>query len=169
VTLGNRGFALLLLVVAGSPAMAQGPVRHGDWELGCDTQGSSTASASCKITQRQSVAGTTVFAMTVLPAADGKTLAGIVSVPLGGYLAPGIELQVDRKKPFRLLYETCNATGCHAGFAMAGRVLADLEGGRQASVRVWTAKTKPVDVKVSLEGFDRAIAALKARQTESGR
>ena len=37
----------------------------------------------------------TVFLITILPGDEAGAFAGIVSVPLRGYLAPGIALQVD--------------------------------------------------------------------------
>lgn len=134
----------------------------------------------CRLSQRQSAPGSdaTLFAITVVPAAtaeagkkpggsrakgDDKRLVGIISTPAGGYLAPGMILQVDREPPFRLLYETCNASGCHAGFALEGRVLAALLRGKQASVRIWTARNAPVEVKVLLDGFAAAREALLRR------
>ncbi|MBB4017440.1 invasion protein IalB [Chelatococcus caeni] len=138
--------------------------RFDDWEVHCGEGTGATAAAkgNCKAVQRLAVkdSGETVFLLTVLPDAGGKGLVGIVSVPLGGYLAPGIELRIDGRKPYKLLVETCNASGCHAGFALAGNVLAQMKAGDKAVFRVWTAKEKPADVTVSLAGFTKAIGAL---------
>lgn len=136
--------------------------RFDDWEVHCGEGASAAAKGNCKAVQRLAVkdSGETVFLLTVLPDAGGKGLVGIVSVPLGGYLAPGIELSIDGRKPYKLLVETCNASGCHAGFALAGNVLAQMKAGSKAVFRVWTAKEKPADVTVSLAGFTKAIGAL---------
>jgi invasion protein IalB len=86
----------------------------------------------------------------------------IVSTPLGGYLAPGMLLTIDGGRPFKVLFETCNAAGCHGGFELAGRVAREFQQGKSLKVRLWTDKSKPADVGVSLSGFRTALAALKA-------
>lgn len=107
--------------------------------------------------------GETVFATTILPnakAKQGEAFIGIVSVPLGGYLAPGMQLSIDKGKAYKILFETCNQAGCHAGFPITGAVLASFRKGKAASFRLWTTKTKPADVSVSLKGLPDALAAI---------
>ena len=123
-----------------------------------------SASSPCELVQRLAVkdSGQTVFLFTSLRSSKGDGLVGIISVPTGGYLAPGMEMRIDDRRPFKLLYETCNPAGCHAGFPLAGRVLADLSTGKAATVRVWSTKTNSVDVRISLNGFARGLSALRA-------
>jgi invasion protein IalB len=131
----------------------------GDWELLCPSED------TCRISQRLVAegGGDTVFLLTALRSGADGPFVGIVSVPLRGYLAPGIELRVDAREPFQLLYETCDPAGCHAGFPLEGRVLNDFRAGAKARFRVWTAKDNPVDIDVSLIGFTRAFNALGER------
>jgi invasion protein IalB len=97
--------------------------RFADWEVVCSPPQSSSASVSappkvdCRAVQRLTVQDSdeTVFAVTVIRS-NQEAVVAIVSIPLGGYIVPGIELSVDGKKPYKLLVETCNASGCHAGF-----------------------------------------------------
>lgn len=133
--------------------------RFTDWELICPSED------VCRIGQRLAApeTGDTLFAITALPAREGGPLVGIVSVPLRGYLAPGIELRVDGGRPFQILYETCDPSGCHAGFPIEGEVLTAFRRGLDARFRVWTAQERPVDVTVSLRGFTRALDALRER------
>jgi invasion protein IalB len=102
----------------------------------------------------------TVFAVTVIRS-NQEAVVAIVSIPLGGYIVPGIELSVDGKKPYKLLVETCNASGCHAGFPLSGRIDKDLRSGKRASFRLWAAKDMPADVTVSLKGLANALARLE--------
>jgi invasion protein IalB len=147
--------------------------RFGDWEAVCENGDQEARSASsspastertCKAVQRLAVQGTneTVFVLTVVPGEKDATVA-IVSVPLGGYIVPGIEFSVDGGKPYKLLIETCTAAGCHAGFPLAGRVDREMRSGKRASFRVWTTKSKPTDVSVSLNGFADAMGHLGRR------
>jgi invasion protein IalB len=103
-------------------AQAASPIeRFADWEVVCPSSQSSAAPNSqppksdCQAVQRLTVQGSdeTVFAITIVRGNQGASVA-IVSVPLGGYIAPGIEMSVDGRKPYKLLVETCNAAGCHA-------------------------------------------------------
>ncbi len=147
--------------------------RVGDWEILCDESmspqgglsGAPLKTASrCKAVQRLTVEETdeTVFVITVLPGEKAEPVA-IVSVPLGGYLVPGVEFTVDGRKPYKLLIETCTAAGCHAGFPLSGRVDKDMRAGKVASFRIWSAKSKSADVHVSLNGFADAMAQLERR------
>jgi invasion protein IalB len=121
--------------------------RFDDWELICQrgrpaapaTLGDAAASGGaskaaaptqresggCRVSQRLAVKGSgeTVFAVNILAAKQPDQQVAIISTPLGGYLVPGMELRIDRAKAARVLYETCNAAGCHGGFALAGRIL----------------------------------------------
>jgi invasion protein IalB len=172
--LGGMGFLLLGLLVSPTARAETAPAlqRFGDWEVMCETllQGAQEAASAvtskpaCKVVQRLTVKGTdeTVFLVTLLPQEKAGPVA-IVSVPLGGYLVPGIEVSVDGKKPYKLLIETCTAAGCHAGFPLVGQVSKDLRTGKSASFRVWSSKSQSSDVKVSLKGFADAMASLERR------
>lgn len=137
--------------------------RFGAWELLCAP--GSSPSPACRLTQKLVAAdkGEPVFLTTILPASKKGSHVGILSAPSGGYLPPGMELRIDGGKPFKVLFETCNAMGCHGGFELGGRVLKELSGGKLLSVRLWTSKSSPVDVKINLEGFGKGFAALKER------
>ncbi len=153
---------LLVVMSVRGGAVAEEPenvTRFDDWELHCPEAG------DCRMTQRLVVeaTGETVFLITILPGDEAGAFAGIVSVPLRGYLAPGIELQVDTRSPFQILYETCDPSGCHAGFALEGRVLQEFRAGLNARFRVWTTRDEPVDLDISLIGFTRAFETLRER------
>ena len=97
-----------------------------------------------------------------MPDPNGSA-AGIVSIPLGGYLVPGIEITIDKRQTFKLLVETCNSSGCHAGFPIQGRVLQALRKGHEASIRIWTTKNKPVVTDLHIDRFEDVISLLKRR------
>jgi invasion protein IalB len=157
----------------GQPESPSAPQRFGDWEVVCGAaadmakpgNAADRARAStCRAVQRLTVqeSGDTVFLLSVLSEGKGA-LVGIVSIPLGGYLVPGVELTIDRQKAYKLLIETCTATGCHAGFPLTGRVEKEMRSGQQATFRVWTTKNTPADLQVSLKGFSDALADLERR------
>jgi invasion protein IalB len=99
--------------------------RFTDWELICPQlpapQPQNTSGNSCRVSQLLAVkrSGETVFAVSVLAAKQPGQQVVIISTPIGGYLVPGLELKIDRAKPVRLLYETCNVSD--KGRPLAGR------------------------------------------------
>ncbi|MCJ2013615.1 invasion associated locus B family protein [Methylobacterium sp. J-076] len=156
----------------GQPTSAPPAIeRFGSWETVCDRPAAPAAerptgsepAQPCKVVQRQvdRKTGQSVFVVTALPAGRSNQIAAIVSTPLGGYLAPGMVLSVDGGRPFKVLFETCTVTGCHAGFALSGRIAQEMRRGRELKVRLWTGKGRPADVAVPLTGFDAALAALR--------
>ena len=163
-TLGYNGFLVLFFALShtilATPSYAESR-KFDAWELTCPAQNNATE--RCRLSQRLAVqeSGQTVFAVTVLPGDKKGDLVGIVSIPLGGYIAPGIELRIDGKKAYKLLVETCNANGCHAGFPIPPALSKELQRGKAAIFRLWTTKAKPADVTVSLNQFADAVKALQ--------
>jgi invasion protein IalB len=138
--------------------------RFDDWEVVCDPTPRPDA---CKAVQRLAAPGDAsgsrvVFAASALRAAKGGELVMVLSAPLGGYLIPGMAMKVDGRPLARLLFETCEAGGCHGGFVLTPGFRRALERGKALQVRLWTTKTQPADVVVSLKGLGPALAALQA-------
>ena len=123
-----------------------------DWRVLC------APDQPCQMLQSASVGEelTSAFLLSISPS-EGQSYA-VMTVPLGVYLAPGIEIHVDGRRPFKALYEICDAQVCHAGFKLSGSVLSAFQRGLQAKVRVWTGKTQAVEFPVSLRGFSKAWA-----------
>ncbi|MEN3931767.1 invasion associated locus B family protein [Microvirga sp. W0021] len=156
-----------MLLLAGSAAAQQPEAaenRFDDWELSCNPQ-PATQQSGCRISQQLAIqeSGKTVFAVTILPGEKKNELVGVVSIPLGGYIAPGIELRIDNKNAYKILVETCNTSGCHAGFTVSPKLQRELMAGKKAQFRIWTTKAQPTDVTVSLTGIKKAIEALHKR------
>ncbi|EEE35170.1 Invasion associated locus B protein [Rhodobacteraceae bacterium KLH11] len=130
-----------------------------DWRVLCQSAAQSTV---CQMVQSVAVRedGPPVFLLSVSTDEDTGQSYAVMTVPVGVYLAPGIELNVDKRRPFKVLYEVCDQLGCHAGFRMDGDVLSAFRKGLEVRVRVWTARDKAVDFPVSLYGFTAAYERL---------
>lgn len=132
--------------------------RIGDWELVCPA---TAAKPSCRLIQNHAAPnGQTALLVTVLASDKAKGPVAVVSVPRGVYLAPGIEMKVDGGPSFKLLYETCDDSGCHAGYKVAGDIATALKKGKFAEHKVFDSKQQPVSVPVSLTGFGKALDRL---------
>ncbi|SDO62094.1 Invasion associated locus B (IalB) protein [Methylobacterium phyllostachyos] len=145
-----------------SSGIGRAEERVGAWEIICDDPADRSP---CRAIQRKYAPDgkETILALTVLIPEPNRPAAGILSIPLGGYLAPGIEITIDKRQKFKLLVETCNPSGCHAGFPIQGRVLQALEKGHEASIRIWTTKNKPVVTDLRIDRFEEVISLLKRR------
>lgn len=133
-----------------------------DWRVLCAQKGDDNA---CQMIQTASVSEgqTPVFLMSIGSDKNHKGEFAVITVPIGVYLANGIEIRVDKRRPFKVLYEVCDQTGCHAGFKLSGTALKAFKAGYDAKVRVWTGKTKAVEFPVSLRGFSKGLSYLKER------
>lgn len=130
--------------------------QAGDWQVTCPD------AARCQMMQAPAApdGGAPHFLLAVSKAESGQ-LYGVVTAPLSVYLVPGIEFQVDRRQPFKVLYEICDNLGCHAGFKLSGAVLDAFRKGNSARLRIAVSKTKAIDVPLSLKGFSEGLKKLQ--------
>ncbi len=142
------------------------PKRYGDWELVCKPQAASATpkaeSGACRLQQAQAVNGgkDVVFLFNI--ARQGKQRVAIISTPLNVYLPAGLELKIDDGQTQRVIFETCNISGCHAGFALSGALLGALRKGNVLTVALKDTKATTIPLKVSLNGISAGIDALDA-------
>lgn len=127
-----------------------------DWQLDCvaDVSGEDI----CQLSQAAGVEDDdgSVFLLSISKGEDGRESFAVITVPLGVYLAPGVELRVDNRRPFRVLYEICDTQACYAGFEMSDQVLSAFRRGLDARFRVWVGREQAVEFPVSLRGFSAA-------------
>ena len=95
-------------------------------------------------------------------ARQGKQRVAIISTPLNVYLPAGLELKIDGGQTQRVIFETCNISGCHAGFALNGSLLGALRKGNVLTVALKDTKATTIPLKVSLNGISAGIDALDA-------
>lgn len=165
--LAARIGVLCQLALVNSAAFAQETDVHpteqtfSDWRVLCQP---TEEEAVCQMLQSVSAEenGLPVFLLSVSDDEDTDQSYAVMTVPVGVYLAPGIELHVDNRRPFKVLYEVCDQLGCHAGFRMDGDVLSAFRKGLIVNARVWTARDKAVEFPISLRGFTAAYTQFSA-------
>jgi len=169
VRAGLAALALGGLLLAPFAAVAGEGAQHGDWELVCKEPAQPDAAlpegpqpAACRLQQAQAVNGgkDVVFLFNIVR--QGRQHVAIVSTPLNVYLPAGLELRIDGGQPRRVAFETCNVSGCHAGFALNGQLLAALRKGKALVVGLKDTKATAIPVTVSLKGISAGIDALDA-------
>ena len=94
------------------------------------------------------------------PQEDGPAV-GILMLPLGIALPPGVQIQIDEGEPVRIQFEHCISAGCRAPFPLEEGLVESMKAGKQAKVTFYDASRRPVELPVSLAGFTAAYEALK--------
>lgn len=157
---------LLLVLVFGLSVLAFRPSAaevFQDWELVCNSQNSEN---TCRLQQAQAVNGgkDVVFLFNVI--SQGKANVGLISTPLEVYLPAGISLRVDKGKTRQAAFETCNLSGCHAGFQLDAQLLSALKSGAVLTATLMDTKSTKIDVAVSLKGFSAGLNALSEQKAK---
>ena len=165
---GSLRKLIICIAIAAEPLIALAQVAEpqsteevfSDWRVLCQPVEEDVA---CQMMQSLAAEenGLPVFLLSVSGDEDSGQSYAVITVPIGVYLAPGIELHEDNRRPFKVLYEVCDQLGCHAGFRMGGDVLTAFQKGLEVRARVWTARDKAVDFPVSLRGFTAAYNRFK--------
>ena len=102
-----------------------------------------------------------LVSLAVKPAADGKTGAMIVQLPLGLNLTEPIMLKVDNGAPEKQAIQTCTNVGCFIAMTINDKLLAAMRTGSELKVTMQDANKKPVDIGLPLLGFGLAFDKAK--------
>jgi len=117
----------------------------------------------CQITQILNEKGSNKPVMQIavgyLP--EQEKPVGAVTLPLGIWLPPGLQLQVDSGNTGRVPIDTCIPGGCRAGVELDDAFLASMKKGNELNITFGGGNRQPVTVPVSLKGFTAALDSLK--------
>src|SRR5215471_20784014 len=102
-----------------------------------------------------------VLSIAVRPAADGKTGAMVIQLPLGLNLVEPITVKVDNGISERQAIQTCTNVGCFVAMTVADKLLAAMRTGTELKLTMQDANKKPVDLSLPLLGFGPAFDKAK--------
>jgi invasion protein IalB len=102
-----------------------------------------------------------LVSLAVKPAADGKTGAMIVQLPLGLNLTEPIALKVDNGAPEKQAIQTCTNVGCFVAMTITDKLLPAMRTGSELKLTMQDANKKPVDIGLPLLGFGLAFDKAK--------
>lgn len=146
-----------------APAAAQNPHAKifGDWRIRCNS--ATGAPSQCQMFQNVVVkeTGQPILQMVVGYMQDVATPVGVITLPLGVYLPPGLTLKIDGGQTYELGYEICGRAGCRVRFSMDEALLSSFKKGNTIEIAFYNTVRKPIRVPVSLMGFTAAIGQLR--------
>ncbi len=151
---------LALLVPVGGQAAEDGQ-KFKDWIMRCEKP-NETAPEQCHIFQnaKDKDSGRDIAQLAIGRVPDSKAALVIVSLPLGVFLPPGIQLQIDQKEPMRVPIEVCDPNGCRAGFPLTDELAAAFKAGQQLTLSVQDPAGNKASVPFSLSGFTAGYNSL---------
>ena len=97
----------------------------------------------------------------VRPAADGKSGAMVMTLPLGLNLTEQVLVKVDNGTPERQPIQTCTNVGCFVAMTLTDRLVAAMRTGSELKITVQDANKKPIDMSLPLLGFGIAFDKAK--------
>jgi len=97
----------------------------------------------------------------VRPAADGKTGAMVMQLPLGLNLTEPVTLKIDNGLSERQAIQTCTNVGCFIAMTISDKLLAAMRTGSQLNITVQDSNKKPVEMGLPLLGFGLAFDKAK--------
>jgi invasion protein IalB len=135
---------------------------YGNWTVRCQ-EPSDAGKKSCFIFQNLVLreGGQRVLQVAVGYVPDAKDPVVLLSLPLGISLPPGVSTRVDDDDPKRFSVERCEPNGCRAGFKLTPQLLEKFGSGQQLTVTFHDGRRQPIEVPLSLDGFNRGLVAIR--------
>lgn len=156
---------LALAVCLTSPhAAAEESEKYGNWTAKCEAS-KGKVQGGCFIFQNLVLreGGQRVLQFAVGYVATTEAPIALLSLPLGISLPPGVSIRIGDAQPTRVLVERCEPNGCRAGLKLSEDLLTQLREGTQLTVTFHDAERRPIEVPLSLDGFEAGLTALKAK------
>jgi invasion protein IalB len=151
-----------LICAAAQTAPAQAPETPpaAAWRVECTGDGKTL---DCRAVQQVFHRETRQLLVSVAmrPAADGKTGAMLVTLPLGLNLTEPVTVKVDNGASERQAIQTCTNVGCFVALTATDKLIAAMRTGNELKIIVQDANKKPIEMGLPLLGF--ALAFDKAK------
>src|SRR5215510_535152 len=153
--------AFIVAIAASSAAAQQAPESPpAAWRVECSGDGKTL---ECRAVQQVFHRETRqlLVSLAVRPAADGKTGAMVMTLPLGLNLTEPVLLKIDNGLSERQPIQTCPNVGCFIAMTVADKLLAAMRTGSQINITVQDSNKKPVEMGLPLLGFGLAFDKAK--------
>lgn len=133
-----------------------------DWTVSCALPGGRRVCALSQVqVDQQSKQRALAFEV---GAVDAKGISGIMALPFGLALAPGVTVQIDEAAPLPALpFQVCLPAGCIVQFRFEGDTLAKLKTGKQVKINAKAFEGgQPIVLNLSLNGFAAGLTRLQS-------
>ena len=153
--------ATVLMVAANAAPAQQAPESPpAAWRVECSGDGKML---DCRAVQQvfHRESRQLLVSVAVRPAADGKSGAMVMTLPLGLNLTEPVLVKVDNGTPERQAIQTCTNVGCFVAMTLTDKLIAAMRTGADLKITVQDANKKPVEMSLPLLGFGLAFDKAK--------
>jgi invasion protein IalB len=166
--LRHAALGLAAAIALSAPASAQDadrptaeePQFFDDWGFRCSGEGEVD---SCEIFQTLVVSEgqQRLLHMAIGYVQGVERPIGVMVVPLGVALPPGLTIQIDDGEQQTFEFERCDQAGCRVELLMGSDLIEGMRAGGTMNVTVVDASRQGIQIPVSLSGFTAAMTALQ--------
>ena len=167
---GAIAAAAVALVTAVAPAFAQAPqnpeggtvkAQHGDWQVVCKPPAPGQKNETCALVQSVTAEDRNNVGLTVYfqKFSDGKRVLRVFA-PLGVLLPPGLGLKIDNQDVGNAPFLRCHSFACYAQVVAEDKLVKQMSTGKQAVFIIFQTEEAGIGITISLNGFEKAVAAL---------
>ncbi len=156
--------AALFIVTANGVFAADPAPTEKPWSIRCnkDEKGKEVAApkrGNCEIFQRlvEKESGKRFVEVAVGFPKDKSAARGIIIVPLGILLQPGMTMKVDDGKEYKFQVRYCDGNGCFGYVDLNDELLGALRKGTKLTVTFQALNKKPISVVITLKDFAAAL------------
>ena len=154
---------------AGQESQARPVEQFGDWTKECEmiTDEKGKELEICQISQTliDKESNQPMLKMAVGFVPDKDKPVAVITLPLGIFLPPGIELQVDGKgKVGRLPINTCLPSGCQAGVQLDDDFIGRMKKGNLMTITFGNPQGQGVAAPISLTGFTAGLQSVEGEK-----
>ncbi len=164
--LGPRKKAPVAATTGKQPPAAEVVAKHGAWTVQCGVvpEGQPETGKQCGMSQITKSAKNDKIGLSMVLAkskqGDKVVTMMRIMAPIGVYLPTGIALEIDGAAVGRVPFTRCRPTICEALAEASGPTLTKLKSGTAANFIIYEAPGLGIPMKISLEGFSKALAEL---------
>ncbi len=135
--------------------------QHGDWQVVCKPPPPGAKNEVCALVQSVTAEDRNNVGLTVyFQKFSNGTRVLRVFAPLGVLLPPGLGLKIDGKDVGNAPFLRCHTFACYAQVVVEEPLVAQLKTGKQAVFIIFQTEEAGIGIPISLNGFDKAVAAL---------
>jgi len=151
-----------------APAKPAGTSKPDLWTVRCsETKDPETEKVSkhCEIVQRivETETRKLFSEIAIGYPSDSDAARGVIILPLGTLLEPGVKMQIDSGQVYNFNFRYCVAAkieGCVAVVKLPDSIITEMKKGKQAAISFINVRGQTVNLPITLTGFTKAITEL---------
>ena len=139
------------------------------WSIRCNkaegqTEPVEVEPGKCEMYQKQTIkdTGQRLVEFAIGYPQGAQNARGIVILPLGIMLQPGLTMQIDEQTPFKFDVRYCIQNGCYAFLELNDDVIKKMSRGDKATLTMMAQNEKRRAIPIPLGGFTKALNQVKS-------